>query len=163
MKDMRSFLKDTYTNFDEMFKGTTDFTKGLEKVLTRFPDMNTIIDHIGKALTKGGMEDSFYNDLLKVFKTFGANMVAPGVGTIAPTSTGGTGGADYDKNNQILTYMKEKETTKINNTEFKLNIDVIHKMMDATGVVKSTGRVDRINLTSEDNKFAQQVTIGGPN
>jgi hypothetical protein len=163
MKDMRSFLKDTYTNFDEMFKGTTDFTKGLEKVLTRFPDMNTIVDHIGKALVKGGMEDSVFNDLLKVFKTFGANMVTPGVGTIAPTSTGGTGGADYDKNNQILTYMKEKETTKINNTEFKLNIDVIHKMMDATGVVKSTGQVDRINLNSKDNYFGSKLTIGEPN
>jgi hypothetical protein len=163
MKDMRSFLKDTYTNFDEMFKGTTNFTIGLEKVLTRFPDMPTIIDHIGKALVKGGMEDSIYNDLLKAFKTFGTNMVTPGVGTIAPTSTGGTGGAEYDKNNQILTYMKEKETTKVNNMEFKLNIDVIHKMMDATGVVKPMGQVDKVILNSKDNYFGSLITISEPN
>lgn len=163
MKDLRSFLKDTYTNFDEMFKGTTDFTKGLEKVLTRFPDMNTIIDHIGKAFVKGGMEDSVFNDLLKFTKNFGTNMITTGVGAIAPTSTGGTGGADYGKNNQILIDMKEKETTKINNTEFKLKIDVIHKMMDATGVVKPMGQVDKVILNSKDNYFGSLITISEPN
>ena len=161
MKDMRSFLKETYTNFDEMFKGTTDFTKGLEKVLTRFPDMNTIVDHIGKALVKGGMEDSVFNDLLNFTKKFGANMVTPNVGTIAPTSTGGIGGPQYGKNSQIL--MNEKETTKINNMEFMLKIDVIHKMMDAAGVVKSTGQVDRINLNSKDKYFGSKLTIAEPN
>ena len=90
-------------------------------------------------------------------------MVTTGVGAIAPTSTGGTGGADYDKNNQILTYMKEKETTKINNTEFKLKIDVIHKMMDATGVVKPMGQVDKVILNSKDNYFGSLITISEPN
>lgn len=164
MKDMRSFLKNTYTDFTDLFKNTTNFTTGMEKVITNFiPSVDKIVEHFSKAAKKGGMEDSVFNDLLKVFKTFGANMVTPGVGTIAPTSTGGTGGADYDKNNQILTYMKEKETTKINNMEFMLKIDVIHKMMDATGVVKPTGLVDRINVSSQDKKFEQQVTIVGPN
>ena len=164
MKDMRSFLKNTYTDFTDLFKNTTNFTTGMEKVITNFiPSVDKIVEHFSKAAKKGGMEDSVFNDLLKVFKTFGANMVTPVVGTIAPTSTGGTGGADYDKNNQILTYMKEKETTKINNMEFMLKIDVIHKMMDATGVVKPTGLVDRINVSSQDKKFEQQVTIVGPN
>ena len=164
MKDMRSFLKNTYTDFTDLFKNTTNFTTGMEKVITNFiPSVDKILEHLSKAAEKGGFNDSWvksgFDNLLK----FGANIVTPGVGTIAPRSTGGTGGADYDKNNQILTYMKEKETTKINNTEFKLNIDVIHKMMDATGVVKPMGQVDKVILNSKDNYFSSQLTISEPN
>jgi hypothetical protein len=121
------------------------------------------VEHFSKAAEKGGLNNSWVNDIINGVKNFGTNMVTPGVGTIAPTSTGGTGGAEYDKNNQILTYMKEKETTKINNMEFKLNIDVIHKMMDATGVVKPMGQVDKVILNSKDNYFGSQLTIGEPN
>jgi hypothetical protein len=163
MKDLRSFLKNTYTDFTDLFKNTTNFTTGIEKVLTNFiPSVDKIVEHFSKALVKGGMEDSLYNDLLKFMTTFGSNMVNqnPGVGTIAPRSTGGTGGAEYDKNNQILTYIKEKETTKINNMEFKLNIDVIHKMMDSTGGIKPIGQVDKVILNSKDNYFGSQITIG---
>ena len=89
-------------------------------------------------------------------------MPTPNVGATAPKSTGGTGGPDYGLANSIMTNTKEKETTN-NNTEFKLKIDVIHKMMDATGVVKSTGQVDRINLNSKDNFFGSKLTISQPN
>lgn len=160
MKDLRAFLKNTYTDFTDLFNGTTNFTTGLEKVFTNLPSVDNIMNHFSKALVKGGMEDSFYNDLYKGLKNFGANMVTPNLGLIAPTSTGGTGGAQYDKNNQII---KEKETTKINSTEFMLKIDVIHKMMDAAGVVKPMGQVDRINLNSKDNYFGSKITIGEPN
>ncbi len=166
MKDLRSFLKNTYTDFTDLFKNTTNFTTGIEKVITNFiPSVDKIAEHFSKAAEKGGIKDSIYNDLLKFITTFGSNMVNqnPGVGTIAPTSTGGTGGADYGKNNQILTYMKEKETTKINNMEFKLNIDVIHKMMDSAGVVKPMGQVDKVMLNSKDNYFGSQLTIAEPN
>lgn len=162
MKDMRSFLKNTYTDFTDLFKNTTNFTTGIEKMITRFPDMDKIIDHFSKTL-KIGLDDSWIKSGWDNLSKFGANMVTTGVGAIAPTSTGGTGGADYDKNNQILTYMKEKETTKINNTEFKLKIDVIHKMMDATGVVKPMGQVDKVILNSKDNYFGSLITIGEPN
>lgn len=162
MKDMRSFLKETYTDFSEMFKGTTNFTTGLEKVLTRFPDMNTIIDHIGKTLTSG-MGDSYYNDLLKNIKKFGTNMVTPNVGAIAPTSTGGTGGAQYDANNNIITYIKkEKETTNVKNMEFNLKIDVIHKMMDASGAVKPMNQVETINFNLKNNEAAKRYSISPP-
>ena len=162
MKDMRSFLKNTYTDFTDLFKNTTNFTTGIEKMITRFPDMDKIIDHFSKTL-KIGLDDSWIKSGWDNLSKFGTNMVTTGVGAIAPTSTGGTGGADYDKNNQILTYMKEKETTKINNTEFKLKIDVIHKMMDATGVVKPMGQVDKVILNSKDNYFGSLITIGEPN
>ena len=162
MKDMRSFLKNTYTDFTDLFKNTTNFTTGIEKMITRFPDMDKIIDHFSKTL-KVGLDDSWIKSGWDNLSKFGANMVTTGVGAIAPTSTGGTGGADYDKNNQILTYMKEKETTKINNTEFNLKIDVIHKMMDATGVVKPMGQVDKVILNSKDNYFGSLITIGEPN
>jgi len=163
MKDLRSFLKNTYTDFTDLFKNTTNFTTGIEKVITNFiPSVDKIAEHFSKAAEKGGFEDSIYNDLLKFIPTFVSNMVNqnPGVGTIAPRSTGGTGGAEYDKNNQILTYIKEKETTKINNMEFKLNIDVIHKMMDSTGGIKPIGQVDKLILNSKDNYFGSQITIG---
>jgi len=164
MKDMRSFLKNTYTDFTDLFKNTTNFTTGMEKVITNFiPSVDKIVEHFSKAAEKGGLNNSWVNDIFNGVKNFGTNMVTPNVGTIAPTSTGGTGGADYDKNNQILTYMKEKETTKINNMEFKLNIDVIHKMMDATGVVKPMGQIDKVILNSKDNNFGSQLTIGEPN
>jgi hypothetical protein len=164
MKDMRSFLKNTYTDFTDLFKNTTNFTTGMEKVITNFiPSVDKIVEHFSKAAEKGGLNNSWVNDIFNGVKNFGTNMVTPGVGTIAPTSTGGTGGAEYDKNNQILTYMKEKETTKINNMEFMLKIDVIHKMMDATGVVKPMGQVDKVILNSKDNNFGSQLTIGEPN
>jgi hypothetical protein len=164
MKDMRSFLKNTYTDFTDLFKNTTNFTTGMEKVITNFiPSVDKIVEHFSKAAEKGGLNNSWVNDIFNGVKNFGTNMVTPGVGTIAPTSTGGTGGAEYDKNNQILTYMKEKETTKINNMEFKLNIDVIHKMMDSAGVVKPMGQVDKVILNSKDNNFGSQLTIGEPN
>ena len=164
MKDMRSFLKNTYTDFTDLFKNTTNFTTGMEKVITNFmPSVDKIVEHFSKAAEKGGLNNSWVNDIFNGVKNFGTNMVTPSVGTIAPTSTGGTGGAEYDKNNQILTYMKEKETTKINNMEFMLKIDVIHKMMDATGVVKPMGQVDKVILNSKDNYFGSQLTIGEPN
>lgn len=163
MKDMRSFLKNTYTDFTELFRSSTNFTTGLEKVISNFPSMDKIGEHFSKAAEKGGLNNSWVNDIFNGVKNFGTNMVTPSVGTIAPTSTGGTGGAEYDKNNQILTYMKEKETTKINNMEFMLKIDVIHKMMDATGVVKPMGQVDKVILNSKDNNFGNQLTIGEPN
>jgi dihydroxyacetone kinase DhaKLM complex PTS-EIIA-like component DhaM len=163
MKDMRSFLKNTYTDFTELFRSSTNFTTGLEKVISNIPSMDKIGEHFSKAFEKGGLNNSWVNDIFNGVKNFGTNMVTPGVGTIAPTSTGGTGGAEYDKNNQILTYMKEKETTKVNNMEFKLNIDVIHKMMDATGAVKPMGQVDKVILNSKDNYFSSQLTIGEPN
>ena len=162
MKDMRSFLKNTYTDFTDLFKNTTNFTTGIEKMITRFPDMDKIIDHFSKTL-KIGLDDSWIKSGWDNLSKFGTNMVTTGVGAIAPTSTGGTGGADYDKNNQILIDMKEKETTKINNTEFKLKIDVIHKMMDATGVVKPMGQVDKVILNSKDNYFGSLITISEPN
>lgn len=162
MKDMRSFLKNTYTDFTDLFKNTTNFTTGIEKMITRFPDMDKIIDHFSKTL-KVGLDDSWIKSGWDNLSKFGANMVTTGVGAIAPTSTGGTGGADYDKNNQILKDMKGKETTKINNTEFKLKIDVIHKMMDATGLVKPMGQVDKVILNSKDNYFGSLITIGEPN
>jgi dihydroxyacetone kinase DhaKLM complex PTS-EIIA-like component DhaM len=163
MKDMRSFLKNTYTDFTELFRSSTNFTTGLEKVISNIPSMDKIGEHFSKAFEKGGLNNSWVNDIFNGVKNFGTNMVTPSVGTIAPTSTGGTGGAEYDKNNQILTYMKEKETTKVNNMEFKLNIDVIHKMMDATGAVKPMGQVDKVILNSKDNYFGSQLTIGEPN
>jgi hypothetical protein len=163
MKDMRSFLKNTYTDFTELFRSSTNFTTGLEKVISNIPSMDKIGEHFSKAFEKGGLNNSWVNDIFNGVKNFGTNMVTPSVGTIAPTSTGGTGGAEYDKNNQILTYMKEKETTKVNNMEFKLNIDVIHKMMDATGAVKPMGQVDKVILNSKDNYFSSQLTIGEPN
>jgi len=164
MKDMRSFLKNTYTDFTDLFKNTTNFTTGMEKLITNFiPSMDKIVEHFSKAAEKGGFNDSWIKSGLDNLSNFSKNMVTTGVGAIAPTSTGGTGGADYDKNNQILTYMKEKETTKINNTEFNLKIDVIHKMMDATGVVKPMGQVDKVILNSKDNYFGNLITISEPN
>lgn len=162
MKDMRSFLKNTYTDFTELFKGTTNFTVGLEKVLSNFPSMGNIEDHITKVL-KDGLKDSLYSDLYKILGTFGKNMVTPGVGAIAPTSTGGTGGAQYDKNNNILTtYIKNNETTKNGKMDVNLKIDVIHKTMDATGATKPTNQVDRYNLTLKDNAFGTPLVLKKP-
>lgn len=162
MKDMRSFLKNTYTDFTELFKGTTNFTVGLEKVLSNFPSMGNIGDHISKAVEKGGMKDSLYSDLYKILGTFGKNMVTPSLGTIAPTSTGGTGGAQYGENNNILTYIKNSETTKNGKMDVNLKIDVIHKTMDATGATKPTNQVDRYNLTLKDNAFVGPLVLKKP-
>lgn len=158
MKDMRSFLKNTYTDFTELFKGTTNFTVGLEKVLSNFPSMGNIEDHITKVL-KDGLKDSLYSDLYKILGTFEKNMVTSGVGAIAPTSTGGTGGAQYDKNNNILTYIKNSETTKNGKMDVNLKIDVIHKTMDATGATKPTNQVDRYNLKLKDDAFGTPLVL----
>jgi ribosomal protein S13 len=164
-KEMRSFIKNSYTDLTELFRTSTSFATGLEGVLTKLPSMGDLLDKIkiqlSAAAKKEGLSEISFDD----FKDFGSNMVNQNANTgkIVPTNAGGTGGAEYDKNNQILTYMKEKETTKVNNMEFKLNIDVIHKMMDATGAVKPMGQVDKVILNSKDNYFGSQLTIGEPN
>jgi hypothetical protein len=62
-----------------------------------------------------------------------------------------------------LTNKIDNGLSNFNNMEFKLNIDVIHKMMDATGAVKPMGQVDKVILNSKDNYFSSQLTIGEPN
>jgi len=160
-KDIRSYLTKTFTNVEEiMSKGATNFATELDKAVENLvPSMDKINEYISKKIEIGGINNSWVSD---VYKTIKNNMATPNVGATAPTSTSGTGGPDYGLGNSIMTNTKEKEITN-NNTEFKLKIDVIHKMMDATGVVKSTGQVDRINLNSKDNFFGSKLTISQPN
>jgi hypothetical protein len=165
-KEMRSFIKNSYTDLTELFRTSTSFATGLEAVLTKLPSMGDLLDKIkiqlSAAAKKEGLGEMSFDDL----KDFGSNMVNQNVNTgkIVPTNAGGTGGPQYgNNNNQILTNKIDNGLSNFNNMEFKLNIDVIHKMMDATGVVKPMGQVDKVILNSKDNYFSSQLTIGEPN
>ena len=160
-KDIRSYLTKTFTNVEEiMSKGATNFATELDKAVENLvPNMDKVYEHITNAIEKGGLSNSWVSDGYNAIKK---SMPTPNVGATAPKSTGGTGGPDYGLANSIMTNTKEKETTNNNNTEFKLNIDVIHKMMDATGVVKPMGQVDKVILNSKDNYFSGQITITEP-
>lgn len=160
MKDMRTFLKNTYTDFTELFKGTTNFTSGMEKIYSNLPSVDKILEHISKAAEKGGFNDSWLKDGFGAMSKFGQNMVSTSnLGRIAPSSTGGTGGPQYDKNGNIITNVKEKEITNVKNMDFNLKIDVIHKMMDSTGVIKPMSLVEKINYNLNLENLTKQITI----
>lgn len=160
MKDMRTFLKNTYTDFTELFKGTTNFTSGMEKIYSNLPSIDKILEHFSKAAEKGGFNDSWLKDGFGAMSKFGQNMVSTSnLGRIAPSSTGGTGGPQYDKNGNIITNVKEKEITNVKNMDFNLKIDVIHKMMDSTGVIKPMNAVEKINYNLNLENFTKQLTI----
>jgi hypothetical protein len=164
-KEMRSVIKNSYTDLTELFRTSTSFATGLEAVLTKLPSMGDLLDKIkiqlSAAAKKEGLSEISFDD----FKDFGSNMVNQNANTgkIVPTNAGGTGGAQYGNNNQILTNKLDNSLSNFKNMEFKLNIDVIHKMMDATGAVKPMGQVDKVILNSKDNYFGSQLTIGKPN
>lgn len=160
MKDMRTFLKNTYTDFTELFKGTTNFTSGMEKIYSNLPSVDKILEHFSKAAEKGGFNDSWFKDGFGAISKFGQNMVSTSnLGRIAPSSTGGTGGPQYDKNGNIITNIKEKEITNVKNMDFNLKIDVIHKMMDSSGVIKPMSLVEKINYNLNLENLTKQITI----
>lgn len=163
-KDIRSYLTKTFTNVEEiMSKGATNFATELDKAVENLvPSMDKISDHITKALEKGGFNNSWIKSGWDNLSKFGENTVIPNVGTNPPTSTGGSGGPDYGFGNSIMTNTKEKEITKINNMDFNLKIEVIHKMMDASGVIKPMNQVDRYNLTLKDSRFGNPLVLKNP-
>jgi len=159
MKDMRTFLKTTYTDFTDLFEGTESFTTGLEKAITTLtPNFENIGEHIAKALQKGGYDNSVYKDVVNNFSKFTGISVPSYKNALKPI-----GGPEY-----FGTEIMQNNTTNINNLKdnkvnLNLTIDVIHKSIDSTGAIKPMNQVQRINQTIRDNAFGKNITINIPN
>lgn len=158
-KEFRSYLKSTYTDLTEIFKDMSNVN--LDKILSIFPDMDKIIEHITNAAEKGGFNDSLLSDVLGKAKALGANIGVQNldINKMLPSSTGGIGGPTYGKGNQILLDNKNRETSNNKNMEVNLKIDVIHKTMDSSGAIKPMNEVDRYTLNLKDNRFGKPYVL----
>jgi hypothetical protein len=156
-KEIRSFIKNSYTDLTDLVKTSTSFTSGLETALTKLPSMDDIIDKIKTRLLttakKEGLSDSWIATSLDDMKDFGSKVLNQNANTgkIVPTNAGGTGGPQYGDNNQILTNKIDNGLSNFKNMDFNLKIDVIHKMMDSSGVVKPMNQIDKYTLGLKDN------------
>jgi hypothetical protein len=156
-KEIRSFIKNSYTDLTDLVKTSTSFTSGLETALTKLPSMDDIIDKIKTRLLttakKEGLSDSWIATSLDDMKDFGSKVLNQNTNTgkIVPTNAGGTGGPQYGDNNQILTNKIDNGLSNFKNMDFNLKIDVIHKMMDSSGVVKPMNQIDKYTLGLKDN------------
>jgi len=156
-KEIRSFIKNSYTDLTDLVKTSTSFTSGLETALTKLPSMDDIIDKIKTRLLtaakKEGLSDSWIATSLDDMKDFGSKVLNQNANTgkIVPTNAGGTGGPQYGDNNQILTNKIDNGLSNFKNMDFNLKIDVIHKMMDSSGAVKPMNQIDNYTLGLKDN------------
>ena len=156
-KEIRSFIKNSYADLTELFKTSTSFTTGLETALTKLPNMDDILDKIKTRLSaaakKEGLSDSWIATSLEDMKDFGSKVLNQNANTgkIVPTNAGGKGGPQYGDNNQILTNKIDNGLSNFKNMDFNLKIDVIHKMMDSSGVVKPMNQIDKYTLGLKDN------------
>jgi hypothetical protein len=156
-KEIRSFIKNSYTDLTELLKTSTSFTSGLETALTKLPNMDDILDKIKTRLSaaakKEGLSDSWIATSLEDMKDFGSKVLNQNANTgkIVPTNAGGTGGPQYGDNNQILTNKIDNGLSNFKNMDFNLKIDVIHKMMDSSGAVKPMNQIDNYTLGLKDN------------
>jgi hypothetical protein len=156
-KEIRSFIKNSYSDLTELFKTSTSFTTGLETALTKLPNMDDILDKIKTRLSaaakKEGLSDSWIATSLEDMKDFGSKVLNQNANTgkIVPTNAGGTGGPQYGDNNQILTNKIDNGLSNFKNMDFNLKIDVIHKMMDSSGAVKPMNQIDNYTLGLKDN------------
>lgn len=164
-KEIRSFIKNSYADLTELFKTSTSFTSGLETALTKLPNMDDILDKIKTRLSaaakKEGLSDSWIATSLEDMKDFGSKVLNQNANTgkIVPTNAGGTGGPQYGDNNQILTNKIDNGLSNFKNMDFNLKIDVIHKMMDSSGVVKPMNQIDKYTLGLKDNAVLKPLVF----
>jgi len=164
-KEIRSFIKNSYADLTELFKTSTSFTTGLETALTKLPNMDDILDKIKTRLSaaakKEGLSDSWIATSLEDMKDFGSKVLNQNANTgkIVPTNAGGTGGPQYGDNNQILTNKIDNGLSNFKNMDFNLKIDVIHKMMDSSGVVKPMNQIDKYTLGLKDNAVLKPLVF----